>query len=192
MPFLIITPDKLDQSAWYESTEWLTFYAELSLLIVAIIGVWLTWHSIQKSRETAKKTKSIEIIMDAERTLIHENGMSVLKKYDNSKKYSINVLGKNKTKNKKLKQKREEDKQDLYNLLNYMEYLAIAIRQDSIDENTIRKASYSTVTYAFEASLPLIIELRRRLKKRHMFAEYEWLYHRWVNVGYKGKLPKLD
>lgn len=163
---------------WYKDPEYLTLIIALVAIVASGIGVI---YQIHQSRKIAKRLRTLDILLGHENDKTHEKGLKILRKYNADGKSTARLAEDD------LKSDLRDEADVVFELLNYYEYLAVAISRNIICEKTLLKANYSTVIEIYESSKALIDGLQA---KRHtVFIEVTWLYNRWKASGYFGKLP---
>ncbi len=166
--------------AWYEDPEYLTLIIAIVAIVASAIGVM---YQIHQSRKISKRLRTLDILLDHENDKTHEDALAILRKYNIDGK-STARLGEN-----HLKKDLRDDADIVFELLNYYEYLAVAVSRNIICEKTLLKANFSTVIEIYESSRELIQKLQT--SKPTVFIELTWLYKRWNKVGIFGKLPSI-
>jgi len=142
-------------------------------------------NQINSSRDIAKKAKAIDIIMSAEESTVHDDGMTVLHEFvadpkPNTDQKEITILAYEDITNENLAKRHL-----LVNLLNFYEYIAIAIKYDIVCEEIMRKAHYSTVKKIYEDTDLFIKKIRIRFKKDHYFSEFQNMAEKWCENEYE-------
>lgn len=164
--------------AWYKEPEYLTLIVAILAIIASAIGVI---YQIHQSRKIAKRLRTLDILLSHENDQMHENGLKILRKY-NEDGLSTARLGED-----GLDESKRDEADTVFELLNYYEYLAVAISRNIICEKTLLKANRSTVIEIYESSKELIDRLQKN--QNTVFIELTWLYNRWKSNGHYGKLP---
>lgn len=164
---------------WYKN-------AELWMLIVTVVSVIASAkgviYQVKKSRETSKRLKAFDVINSIEYKPVHENGLKVLREFNDNEK-TISRL---------VEDKYSEQCDDILELLNHYEYLAVGVKEDILCEKTLRKANYTSFLIIYEGSEEFITSLRKKYDAPTVFSELEWMYKRWKKAGYDGPLPLVD
>jgi len=165
-------------------------FATVTAVVVAWIGVTKT---VRNSRDLAKKTQTLNMIVRGEITKIHEEAIKVLKEHPNDGAESIARLAVAKDQ----LEPEDRDKADaLYEILNWYEYLAAGVRHDILSEEYLRNSSFTTIMRIWRDSRLFVRGVQERIerqeKRTSTFCEaLEWLVQRWDEAGYDGELPKL-
>jgi len=169
--------------AFYQDYQfWLLVVQTLGILAAAAGIIY----QVYKSRETAKRIKAFDTINSAEFLPLHEEGLCVLRKYNDSGQTVGRLIEDNECEDLR------SEKDKVLALLNHYEYLSSGIRLNIVCEETVRKTNFSSFMEVFESSNELILGLRKRNKRQSIFCELEWLYKRWAKASLDGRLPKLD
>jgi len=188
---------------WGLSAEWWTFWVALIGVMAAIVSIFIARagviRTILSDRDIARKAKTLELILQAENTTIHELGTRAIAKYTNNHGSTIAELG---VKRSELAQDRSgepegtgkqrgKDADAIYALLNYYEYMAGGVRHNIVCEEILRNANYSSITDLTKDAMPFITEVRNRIKSETIYEAIIWLSKRWKKTGYSGKLPPI-
>jgi hypothetical protein len=167
-------------------------WASLAAAIATVLAVVVAWYGVTKtinnSRDLAKTKQALDLVTGDKSHQLHEAGIRVIKEsYPDSHKVLMRLAGEKGN----LSERGNRDADALYELLNWYEYLANAIRFDLISEEYIRKTSFTSTMYVWEAAQPFIQGVRERVRSDTFCEALEWLVHRWELAGYYGTLPKL-
>lgn len=164
--------------------------ATVTAVIVAWIGVTKT---VRNSRDLAKKTQTLNMIVRGEISNIHEEAIKVLNEHPNDGAESIARLA---VKKDQLSDDDKNKADAIYEILNWYEYLAAGIRHDILSEEYLRNASFTTIMRIWRDSRLFVRGVQERIERDEgrpsTFCEaLEWLVSRWEKAGYSGELPKL-
>ncbi len=172
-----------DLSTWADIAVIGASVATVLAVIVAWIGISKT---IKNSRDLAKKTQTLNMIVGGEITKLHENGIRVLKEHPNNGAQTIARLAVD----KKTLEADDQAKADaLYEMLNWYEYLAAGVRHDILSEEYLRNSSFTTMNYIWDDAQLFVQGVRKRNNSQTFCEAFEELINRWKEVGYSGKLP---
>jgi hypothetical protein len=142
-----------------------------------------TLEQILNNRVLEKQSKAIDIILEAEQTKVHDDGMSIIAKYEPPSVSIIDLALKG------IKAEERKDRYKLVSLLNYYEYLAVAIKNNIVCESIMKECNFSTLKKIHDECMPFILEIRKRFKIDHYFIEFESMAVRWIDCGHNGELP---
>lgn len=184
---------EINNYQWYTNPQWIAVIIQGIMLAIAIAAIFYAYKGIKNqitsSREIAKKTKAIDLIFEIEQTDLHEKGLKVIYKYEDSNEKSIARLAE---KGIKKDDVRIKERTNLANLLNYYEYMAVAIKHNIICEDTLKKANFKIVLSIVKVSKPFIEDIRTKYEQESSFKELEWLYDRWKDQEYEDKCAPIE
>ena len=168
--------------------DWATL-ASVFITAIAVLSAWIgVTKNINNSRDVAKKSQTLNMIIGGEISELHENAMRVLKSYPVNGGVSIATLAVDKN---NLSEDDKKSADSIYEILNWYEYLSVGIRHNILSEEILRNSSFSTMNYIWKDSKPFIQGVRSRIESDTFCETFEWLIDRWRLVGYSGKLPQM-
>ena len=131
-----------------------------------IVAVFVAWTSIKKQRETAKKDKTIELLMKDLEDDFLTDGLSILRQVD--AKYHIEDFA-------KPGRKKSTQAIAIRNLLNYYEIIGVGIESDIYDITMIKEAQKTMIIRIFEQAEPFIVRSRREDNNVNLWIKFQGL-----------------
>ncbi len=147
----------------WSNTTLIFQFIQTATLIVAVFVAWL---SIKKQRETAKKDKTISLLMqDLEDDLLKE-GMKILLEIHNSEDDDVAIYA-------NPKHKHDDEAIAIRNLLNYYENISVGVSAGIYDIEMIKQSQKSMIIAIYKQSKPFIKKTREQNRNPKSYIEFE-------------------
>ena len=133
-----------------------------------LVAVFVAWRAIVKQRDTAKKDKTISLLMKDLEDDFLTDGMKVLLNIHNSEDDDVAIYA-NST------HKSDNNTNAIRNLLNYYENISVGVNSDIYDIEMIKKSQKTMIIAIYNQSKPFIVRLREQNKNPNLYIEFEKL-----------------
>ncbi|MDC9714853.1 MAG: DUF4760 domain-containing protein [Gammaproteobacteria bacterium] len=131
-----------------------------------IVAVFVAWVSIKKQKDTAKKDKTISLLMKDLEDDFLKDGMKALLIVHDSENDDVAIYAN--------PAHRNDDKAiAIRNLLNYYENIAVGVNSGIYDIEMIKKSQKTMILSIYKQSEPFIIRLREKNNNPKLYIEFE-------------------
>jgi len=159
-------------------------YSILPAIILAISGAVIAYFTIKNNKAVACKVKTIEYLLDKLKDKDYASAITLIIKIDADNHLDIKKFASIDNFNSKDDDEFSQNMKKcmlIRDLLNNYEYMAIAIKNNILDEEMLRQASFTTVTGAYERTKKLIAEIQK--KNPTAYNHFEELCKRWLSLS---------
>lgn len=142
------------------------FYSQLIQTAALIAAVLVAVLAIKHQRATAKKDKTIALLMKDLEDIFLKEGINLLLKIhlDEHDDVAIYANAPNKKKSEAIA---------IRNLLNYYENVAVGVKADIYDIEMIKKSQKTMIIHIFNQSKPFISQSRQVENNANLYIEFE-------------------
>ncbi len=148
------------------------------VIVTSLLAAFFSVVTIRSSRKTVRQKNAIDLMMDFTKSDTLVPSFALLRSIHNDTSRSIETLAKG--------EENSEDKRHTRLLLNYLENVAIGIRNGIYDEQIIRDNRRTLILHTWEMALPFVERQRSKDENKHYYEHLEWLVCR-----FKSQPPRL-
>lgn len=131
-----------------------------------IVAVFVALYSIYKQRQTAKKDKTIALLMNDLEDSFLEEGIRLLLKVHLDPQDDVAIYANTENKSK-------EEAIAISNLLNYYENISVGAKADIYDIEMIKKSQKTMIIGIYEQAKPFITKVRKTDNNPNLYIEFE-------------------
>ncbi len=146
-------------------SNWTLFFQILETAAV-IAAVFVALFAIQKQRDTAKKDKTIVLLMNNLEDRLLKDGIKLLLKVHLDENDDVAIYANQ-------SHKKDVEFIAIRNLLNYYENVAIGVKANIYDIEMIKKSQGTMISHIFKQSQPFINKLREAERNPSLYIEFE-------------------
>lgn len=186
-----VTPEELKPSLHNTLISSLsTLLTNIILAIIASVGLYFTYKSIQANTASAQRQATIQVVMDINADIRLQNTKNfIFLKGDKVTEYyiglnsliepTIHSTEEDKDCYRAKALENEKLKDDVHYVLNRYEFIALGIRKKAFDEEIFKDLHYSNFKKLWCYTKPLIMSIRATGKIDTIYQELEGLMKKW-------------